>query len=144
MMRSNVEPPTQSSLEVYLNCASLVMFGVSILTLVAAYSPLQMISAQAIDAATGGTPRLFLVPLLGALLISGLQISRMWSAATSPKISEITLFAALHLAAFLCSYMAASLLHQVLQSSIAILITIGFAIVAPMVAFLRIRNEQGA
>lgn len=142
MKRKIEEAPEQNSLEVYLNCASLAMFLIASLTLVAAYSPLQLISPQAIEAATMGAPRLFLLPLLGALVISGIQISKMWDADASPKATELTLFVVLHLVAFLVSYMGSSVLLTVLQSAFAVVLAIGFAMIAPMIAFIRIRNSH--
>lgn len=142
MKRKIEEVPEQNSLEVYLNCASLAMFLIASLVLIATYSPLQLISSQAIEAATMGTPRLFLVPLLGALVISGIQISKMWDANASPKVTELALFVVLHFVAFLVSYMGSSFLLAVLQSSFAVVLAIGFAMTAPMVAFIRIRNSH--
>lgn len=142
MKRKIEQAPDQNSLETYLNCASLAMFLIASLALIAAYSPMKLISDQAIEAATIGTPRLFLVPLLGALVISGIQISKMWSTDTSPSVTEFGLFVVLHFVAFLFSYIGASLILEAFQSSFAVVLAIGFAMTAPMIAFIRIRNSN--
>ena len=58
---------------VYMNCAAIGIFVLSAITLLGAYGPYTWISPDDIQGAGGRSGLVFVVPLTGALVISGIQ-----------------------------------------------------------------------
>lgn len=131
-----------SNLQAYLNCASIVMFLTSVAVLGAAYSPLQLIPQEILTAVGGRSGYMMILPLGCALVISGFQITMMWSENSLPRASEMLLFVLMHLVTFLVAYIGVAALLPVIPSSIVPGVLIVAAIWASLVVFMRTRDKH--
>lgn len=129
-----------NNLEAYLNSASIVMFLMSIGTLIAAYSPMNLISPEIIASVSGQSGLMFILPLGAALIMSGIHISTMWSEHTQPSPRDFLLFIALHLNALLVCYFAVEILQPTFKSDVIPIVGVLVAIALPCILFMRIRS----
>lgn len=116
------------------------MFLLSVGTLVAAYSPLNLISPEVIAAVSGRSGLMLVLPLSAALVLSGIHISTMWSEQTQPSYRDFLLAFALHLTALLLCYLAVEILQPRFQSDLIPIVSILIATALPCILFMRIRS----
>ncbi|MBK1887776.1 hypothetical protein [Marinobacter sp. DY40_1A1] len=129
-----------SNLQAYLNSASIAVFLMSIGTLIAAYSPLNLISPEVIASVSGQSGLMFVLPLDAALVMSGIHLSTMWSEHTQPSPRDFLLFVTLHLSALLVCYFAVEIVLPTFQSDAVPIVCVLIAIALPCVLFLRTRS----
>ncbi|WP_100640784.1 hypothetical protein [Marinobacter salexigens] len=129
-----------SNLQAYLNSGSIVMFLMSIGTLIAAYSPLNLIGPEVIASISGPSGLMFVLPLGAALVMSGIHLSIMWSEHTQPSPRDLVLFITLHLSTLLVCYFAVEILQPTFQSEAIPIISVLIAIALPCVLFMRTKS----
>ncbi|PPI82413.1 hypothetical protein KEHDKFFH_19710 [Marinobacter maroccanus] len=129
-------------LRVYLDCAAIAMLMLSALTLVGVYGPYAWISPEDIEGVSGKSGLMFVAPLTGALIISGFQITSNRAGRNLPTAAEMVLFCALHLVAFLASYLAIAFFQILMTSMVILLIGTAFTFFLPAAGFIHIRRKR--
>lgn len=138
-------PPAINNFQAYLHCASTCMFVLCTGILIAAYSPLHWISAAEITAATHQPSPVFQLLLAATLILSGIQITSMWSDLSTPSLKDMGYFLILHLAAFVTAYLVTGILLLAVESLMVPLTCLFGAIAGSCVWFVHNRekfNEQ--
>jgi uncharacterized membrane protein len=130
-----------SNFQVYLDCGLIAMFVVATGVLIAAFSPLHWIGSEFLASVSGRSGYLFAISMVAAMLISGHQITSIWSERTMPTFLDMSFFCVIHLVAFLASYMVMGILLPIFQSSVVPFVCILFAIASSCICFIRARGS---
>ncbi|MBL3556405.1 MULTISPECIES: hypothetical protein [Marinobacter] len=131
-----------NDLQVYLNCAAIAMFVLTSVTLLAVYGPYSQIDTEAIQGVGGKSGFMFVAPLVGALVVSGIQITSNRSRQSMPTVVEMVLFSTLHLIAFLASYLTVTVFQPLTDSMAVLMIASIFGLVLPAASFIHIRRKH--
>lgn len=127
---------------VYMNCAAIGIFVLSAITLLGAYGPYTWISPDDIQGAGGRSGLVFVVPLTGALVISGIQITSNRFGESMPTAAEMIMFSLLHVVSFLACYLAAGVFQLVVDSAAVLLTATALVIFLPGVLFIHFRRKH--
>lgn len=132
---------TIGSFRLYLNCAAIAMFLLSSSILTGAYSSNPYISLSIPQSLGENSDLIFTAPLVGSLVISGLQLSSKTFCQTIPTGMDMALFCVLQAATFLISYLAFSFFRTFIDSIFAMLILTPIFIFLPAICFIQTKNK---
>jgi hypothetical protein len=132
---------TIGSFRLYLNCAAIAMFLLSSLILIGAYSSNPWVSLSIAQSLGESSDLVLTAPLVGSLLISGLQLSSKPFCQTIPTGMDMALFCVLQVATFLIAYLAFSFFRTFIDSILAMLIITPIFIFLPPVCFIQTRKN---
>lgn len=135
-------PTTIDDLRAYLNCAAIALLVLSAIALIGAYGPYPWISPEAIQGVSGKSGSMFVVPLTGALVISGLQLTSNLPGESMPTTMDMALFSLLHMVAFLASLLAVKLFQITVDSLVLVLISTALTLLCPALFFVFIRRKS--